>query len=45
VIKNLNVSPAVVSTPAGLIDGDASRTLAQYDVLTVVSDGTNWSVV
>lgn len=45
VIKNLNATPLVVSGPVGLIDGDASRTLAQYDVLSVVSDGMNWSVV
>lgn len=45
VIKNLHTTPLAVSGPVGLIDGDASRTLGQYDVLAIISDGENWSVV
>lgn len=45
VIKNLDVSNLVVNTAAGLIDATATRTLAQFDTLTVVSDGTNYGVI
>jgi hypothetical protein len=44
-IKNLDPSVLTVATAAGLIDGDSTRSLAQYDSLTVTSDGTNWGVV
>lgn len=44
-IKNQHTSVLTVATAAGLIDGDATRALAQYDSLTVVSDGTDWGVI
>lgn len=44
-IKNLNASPLTVTTSAGLIDGDVNRGLAQYDTITLISDGTNWGVI
>lgn len=45
VIKNTHLSNLTVTPTAGLIDGDANRILAQYDSLTLVSDGTNWGVI
>lgn len=44
-IKNLNATVLTVAVTDGTIDGDTSRVLAQYDSLTVVSDGTNWGVI
>lgn len=44
-VKNINATNLTVATVAGLIDGQTTRTLAQYDALTVVSDGTNWGVI
>jgi hypothetical protein len=44
-IKNLDSTALTVTPLVGTIDGDASRTLAQYAVLRVVADGANWGVV
>lgn len=41
-IKNLHSSALTVASTAGTIDGVATLTLSQYQVATVVSDGTNW---
>lgn len=45
IVKNLNTTNLTVATDAGLIDGDTTRVLAQYDSLSLISNGTNWSVV
>lgn len=46
VIKNLHSSVLTVTrSETALIDGDTTRSLSQYDVLTVVWDGTNWGVI
>jgi hypothetical protein len=46
-IKNTATSTTVtLATAAGLIDGVSTQTIAaQYDSLTVVSDGSNWSII
>ena len=47
IIKNINVGTCTV-TPDGseTIDGAASYALSsQYDVVTIVSDGTNWIII
>lgn len=44
-IKNLNVSPLTLAGGGATIDGDTDRVLAQYDAITVICNGTNWSVV
>lgn len=44
-VKNLNVSPMVLAASGSTIDGSATRTLAQFDSITVISNGTNWGVV
>lgn len=41
-IKNRAASVLTVASAGGTIDGTASKTLAQWASLTVVSDGTNW---
>lgn len=44
-VKNLNVTNCTVATAAGTIDALATRTLAQYDSISVISNGSTWSVV
>lgn len=44
-IKNLNATNLTVTSGGGTIDGDTQRVLAQYDALTVISNGTFWGVV
>lgn len=42
-VKNLNASPlTIATTSAQTIDGAAPGTLAQWEKLTVQSDGSNW---
>jgi hypothetical protein len=45
VIKNLDTTVLTVSPSSGTIDGNATHSLAQYDSVTLVSDGTNWGVI
>jgi hypothetical protein len=45
VVKNQDATVLTVGSNGGTIDGDTTRSLAQYDSLTVVSDGTNWGVI
>ncbi|MCP4541678.1 MAG: hypothetical protein GY832_31485 [Chloroflexi bacterium] len=45
-IKNINTGVVTVTTAGENIDGAASQSLAaQYDFITVVSDGTNWFII
>jgi hypothetical protein len=45
-IKRLNTGAVTVNTAGGNIDGAASQSLAaQYDWITVISDGTNWYII
>jgi hypothetical protein len=45
-IKRLTANAVTVNTAGGTIDGLASQSLAaQYDLITVVSDGANWYIV
>jgi hypothetical protein len=41
----INAPTVTVATLGGLIDGAATRTLNNYESITVVCDGTNWWVV
>lgn len=41
-VKNINASAVTLAATAGTIDGAATKTLAQWAVARVVSDGTNW---
>lgn len=45
IIKNTSAGICDVQTAAGTIDGIADVTLASFDSLTVVSNGTDWLVV
>ena len=45
IIKNTSAGVCDVQTAAGTIDGIADVTLASYDSLTVVSNGTIWLVI
>lgn len=45
VFKNFNDSPLTIVANGGLIDADNQRVLAQFDALTIISNGTNWGVV
>jgi hypothetical protein len=45
-IKNINAAGYVVVSPqSGTIDGQSSYTLAPYQAIQVVSDGTNWWIM
>ncbi|MBU0495305.1 MAG: beta-propeller fold lactonase family protein [Chloroflexi bacterium] len=45
-IKRLTAGAVTVNTAGGNIDGLASQSLAaQYDLITVVSDGANWFII
>ena len=45
-IKRLTANAVTVASAGGTIDGAATQALAaQYDFITVVSDGTNWYIV
>lgn len=45
VVKNIHSTAATVGSTAGTIDGAASQNLAQWDALTVVSNGSDWLMV
>jgi len=45
-IKCLTVNAVTVASAGGTIDGAATQSLAaQYDYLTVISDGSNWYII
>lgn len=45
VIKNINSASSTVATGGELIDGAATVTLAQWEGITVVTDGVDWFVI
>lgn len=44
-VKNKAATALTVASTAGTIDGAATKSVAQWGVLAVVSDGANWFVV
>jgi hypothetical protein len=45
VVKNIHATLATLATAGGNIDGVATQSIAQYNALTVYSDGTNYYIV
>ena len=44
-LKRLTANTVTIASAGGTIDGVATQALtAQYDFITVVSDGTNWYI-
>ena len=45
-VKNIGTGVITLATAEGLIDGLATQTItAQYESITVISDGTNWYII
>ncbi|HEY9704256.1 MAG TPA: hypothetical protein V6C58_17525, partial [Allocoleopsis sp.] len=45
-IKNVNATNLTINTTSSqLIDANLTVTLTQYEVLKIVSNGTNWDVI
>lgn len=45
IVKNRHTSSSTVVTAGGTIDGSATKSLAQWASVHLISDGTNWYVV
>lgn len=45
IVKNINATSCTVASAGGTIDGAATKSLAQFAIANVVSDGANWFLI